>query len=109
MPPKSFRRRVVPNGGGNSMQASMKAAFQQRDSTQIVINSTESVTLAVPANSNGSTIVRNVTKLLCSTEFFQHYAAMYDQFKIDGVSVSAEIVYNTFGQAAMTFPNVISA
>ena len=109
MPPKSFRRRVVPSGGGNSMQASMKAAFQQRDSTQIVINSTESVTLAVPANSNGSTIVRNVTKLLCSTEFFQHYAAMYDQFKIDGVSVSAEIVYNTFGQAAMTFPNVISA
>ena len=91
------------------MQASMKAAFQQRDSTQIVINSTESVTLAVPANTNGSTIIRNVTKLLCSTEFFQHYAAMYDQFKIDGVSVSAEIVYNTFGQAAMTFPNVISA
>ena len=109
MPPKSFRRRVVASGGGNSMQASMKAAFQQRDSTQIVINSTESVTLAVPANSNGSTIVRNVTKLLCSTEFFQHYAAMYDQFKIDGVSVSAEIVFNTFGQAALTYPNVISA
>ena len=91
------------------MGAAMKAAFQQRDSTQIVINSTESVTLSVPIETNGSTVVRNVTKLLCATEFFQHYAAMYDQFKIDGVSVSAEIVYNTFGQAALTYPNVISA
>ena len=107
MPPKTFKRKG--GAGGNSMGAAMKAAFQQRDSTQIVINSTESVTLAVPANTTGSTVVRNVTKLLCSTEFFHHYAARYDQFKIDGVSVSAEIVFNTVGQAALTYPNVISA
>ncbi|EMD46443.1 Hypothetical protein EHI5A_136190 [Entamoeba histolytica KU27] len=99
-PKRSLRSAVLGN---------MRAAFQQRDSTQVIINSTETVQLAIPANSNGSTTVRNVTKLLCGCEFFQHYASMYDQFKIDRVQVSAEIVYNTFGQAAMTFPNVITA
>ncbi|GAB1227582.1 hypothetical protein ENUP19_0345G0004 [Entamoeba nuttalli] len=102
--PTSSRRNLRSTMAGN-----LKAAFQQRDSTQVVLNATETVQLAIPANTNGATTVRNVTKLLCGTEFFQHYAGMYDQFKIDGVSVSAEIVYNTFGQAAMTFPNVITA
>ncbi|EDR26246.1 hypothetical protein EDI_081030 [Entamoeba dispar SAW760] len=106
------RRATAPRARRNlksSMAGNLKAAFQQRDSTQVVLNATETVQLAIPANTNGATTVRNVTKLLCGTEFFQHYAGMYDQFKIDGVSVSAEIVYNTFGQAAMTFPNVITA
>ena len=52
MPPKTFKRKG--GAGGTSMGAAMKAAFQQRDSTQIVINSHESVTLAVPANTTGS-------------------------------------------------------
>ncbi|EDR28692.1 hypothetical protein EDI_118690 [Entamoeba dispar SAW760] len=106
------RRATAPRARRNlksTMAGNLKAAFQQRDSTQVVLNATETVQLAIPANTNGATTVRNVTKLLCGTEFFQHYAGMYDQFKIDGVSVSAEIVYNTFGQAAMTFPNVITA
>lgn len=102
--PTSTRRNLRSTMAGN-----LRAAFQQRDATQVVLNATETVQLAIPANTNGATTVRNVTKLLCGTEFFQHYAGMYDQFKIDGVSVSAEIVYNTFGQAAMTFPNVITA
>ena len=102
--PATTRRNLRSTMAGN-----LKAAFQQRDATQVVLNATETVQLAIPANTNGATTVRNVTKLLCGTEFFQHYAGMYDQFKIDGVSVSAEIVYNTFGQAAMTFPNVITA
>ncbi|GAT98798.1 hypothetical protein CL6EHI_154760 [Entamoeba histolytica] len=102
--PTSTRRNLRSTMAGN-----LKAAFQQRDSTQVVLNATETVQLAIPANTNGATTVMNVTKLLCGMEFFQYYAGMYDQFKIDGVSVSAEIVYNTFGQAAMTFPNVITA
>lgn len=102
--PATTRRNLRSTMAGN-----LRAAFQQRDATQVVLNATETVQLAIPANTNGATTVRNVTKLLCGTEFFQHYAGMYDQFKIDGVSVSAEIVYNTFGQAAMTFPNVITA
>ena len=66
----------------------MKSAFQQKDSCEICLNANAIVgcTLNTPGNSvTGSVAAINVFDVLAHSEFFNNYAPMYDQFRIDKV------------------------
>ena len=85
---RSFRRRrttVRRQAFGN-----FASAMQQRDSTNVVVSMQENVIIGVPAQGNEGTIVRNVNALLCGTPYFENYAGMYDQYKINAVRVGID-------------------
>ncbi|GAB1227963.1 hypothetical protein ENUP19_0366G0001, partial [Entamoeba nuttalli] len=59
------------------------SAMQQRDSTNVVISMQEDVSINVPVGANEGTMLRNVTALMTSTQYFHNYMGMYDQFKLN--------------------------
>lgn len=92
--PISRRVAVVPRRGTVKRQAfgNFASAMQQRDSTNVVISTQEQVDIYIPANCNEATLVRNVNAILTSTEYFGNYMGMYDQYKINAVRASMEMV-----------------
>lgn len=105
-------RRVVPRRSTVRRQAfgNFASAMQQRDSTNVVISTQEDVTIYVPTHTNQGTIVRNVNALLCNTQYFQNYMGMYDQYKINAVRASMEMI--SIGNRLLNsaqFPSICSA
>ena len=92
--PISRRVAVVPRRSTVKRQAfgNFASAMQQRDSTNVVISTQEQVDLYIPPNCNEATLVRNVNAILTSTEYFANYMGMYDQYKINAVRASMEMV-----------------
>ena len=86
------------------------SAMQQRDSTNIVISKQEDVNIYVPAGCSEATLVRNANAILTSTDYFQNYMGMYDQYKINAVRASCEMTYisNVLLNSA-TFPSICTS
>lgn len=61
-------------------QANIRNAFQQKDKTEVVINA--KATMSCSANRVGAL---NVFDALLHSEFYNNYAPMYDQLKLDKV------------------------
>ena len=91
---RSRRTRAVPRRTTVKRQAfgNFASAMQQRDSTNVVISTQEQVEIEVPANANQATLVRNVNAILTSTTYFENYMGMYDQYKVNAVRASMEMV-----------------
>lgn len=86
------------------------SAMQQRDSTNVVIQLQEDVSLYVPANTSEATLVRNATALMCKSVFFRNYVGMYDQFKLNAVRASIEVISLGGDMSTQTsFPSVCTA
>lgn len=68
------------------------SAMQQRDSTNVVIQLQEDVVLDIPEGCKEATLVRNATALMCKSPFFHNYVGMYDQFKLNAVRASIEVM-----------------
>ena len=64
------------------------SAMQQRDATNVVINTQEEFKLSVPANAKEATGVRNINALMTTSPMFFNYATMYDQFKLNAVRIA---------------------
>lgn len=65
----------------------LRSAAQQRDSTEVVINTVFPATITIPQGSNLAGIGINVYQQLAQSQFYSNYAPMYDQFKLNGVRV----------------------
>lgn len=61
--------------------ANIRNAFQQKDKTEVVINAKQQMSCII----NGRSGVLNVFDALLHSEFFNNYAPMYDQVKLDKV------------------------
>lgn len=86
------------------------AAMQQRDSTNIVASLQETVTLNIPVNCNEATLVRNANSLLVTSQYFRNYMGMYDQYKINAIRASVEVLaLNTMVSSPNNFPSVCTA
>lgn len=72
------RPRTTVNGRAN---ANIRNAFQQKDKTEVVINAKQKMSCLI----NGKSGVLNVFDALLHSEFFNNYAPMYDQVKLDKV------------------------
>lgn len=72
------RNRTTVNGRAN---ANIRNAFQQKDKTEVVINAKQVISCKVNERSG----VLNVFDALLHSEFFNNYAPMYDQVKLDKV------------------------
>ena len=106
------RVRVVPRRTSVRRQAfgNFASAMQQRDSTNVVISCQEDVTLYVPTGANNATLTRNVNSILTTTQYFQNYMGMYDQYKINAVRASLEMI--SIGNRILNsarFPSICTA
>ena len=107
-------RRTVPRRRRTTVRrqafGNFASAMQQRDSTNVVINAQEQVTMFVPSGSKEATILRNINAMLTTSPMFFNYATMYDQYKLNAVRVGVEMTYigNQLLNSA-TFPSICSA
>lgn len=72
------RNRTTVSGRAN---ANIRNAFQQKDKAEVVINAKQQMSCKVNTKSG----VLNVFDALLHSEFFNNYAPMYDQIKLDKV------------------------
>lgn len=86
-----------------------KAAIQQRDSAQVVINQVSNLTIPVATGDTAAASYENVWRILRLHPFFQNYAGMYDQVHLD--AVRAKITGSIQGQNANAYltPLVVTA
>ena len=86
---RRYYRRKYGSSYGKRSYGQMKAAKQQADQASQVINIPTSLTCkAVKAgNQERGTFALNIYDLLRKSEFYQSYANMYDEFKIDNIKV----------------------
>jgi len=106
------RRAAVPRRTTVKRQAfgNFASAMQQRDATNIVINTQEEYTLTVPAQCKEATGVRNMNAMLTTSPMFYNYATMYDQFKLNAVRISCEMTYiNNQLLNSANFPSIATA
>ena len=107
-------RRTVPRRRRTTVRrqafGNFASAMQQRDSTNVVINAQEQVTMFVPSGAKEATILRNINAMLTTSPMFFNYATMYDQYKLNAVRVGVEMTYigNQLLNSA-TFPSICSA
>ncbi|EDR26174.1 hypothetical protein EDI_192750 [Entamoeba dispar SAW760] len=86
------------------------SAMQQRDSTNVVISVQEDVNINVPVGSSEATLIRNVNAILTSTQYFENYMGMYDQYKVNAVRASLEMTFIGNGLLnSATFPSICTA
>lgn len=86
------------------------AAMQQRDSTNIVASLQETVNLTVPVNCTEATLVRNANSLLVTSQYFRNYMGMYDQYKINAIRASIEVLaLNNMVSSPNNFPSICTA
>lgn len=86
------------------------AAMQQRDSTNIVASLQETVNLTIPVNCNEATLVRNANSLLVTSQYFRNYMGMYDQYKVNAIRASVEVLaLNSMVSSPNNFPSVCTA
>lgn len=86
------------------------AAMQQRDSTNIVASLQETVSLTVPKNCTEATLVRNANSLLVTSQYFRNYMGMYDQYKINAIRASIEVLaLNNMVSSPNNFPSICTA
>lgn len=90
------RSRTTVSGRAN---ANIRNAFQQKDKTEVVINAKQSMSCIV----NGRTGVLNVFDALLHSEFFNNYAPMYDQVKLDKVKAKFTALRWPAGNLATNF------
>lgn len=62
-------------------QANIRNAFQQKDTAEVVINAKSTIS----CGTNGTVAALNVFDALLHSEFYNNYAPMYDQLKLDKV------------------------
>lgn len=86
---RRYYRRKYGSSYGKRSYGQMKAAKQQADQASQVLNIPTSLTCkAVRAgNQERGTFALNIYDLLRKSEFYQSYANMYDEFKIDNIKV----------------------
>jgi len=76
---------------GKRSSGNLKAAFEQRDQSEVVLNCNNTVSCRIPKRVDGgfekdfNVAAVNVFDALYHSEFFGNYAPMYDQVKIDKV------------------------
>lgn len=82
----SFGRRWY--GGKNKKYwGQFKAANQQRDQATMVLNSQVPLNIAIPVDDTSNFGVFNLWNVLRTSSFFDNYAGMYDQVKMDSVRI----------------------
>lgn len=64
-----------------------KAATQQRDSTNVVINKIVPLSISFPVGESLGGVALNIWDQLATSSFYANYAPMYDQLKLTGVRV----------------------
>lgn len=85
-------------------KGNMKAARRQTDQSSTVLNINSVISCLQQAGTNGvenrncATGIINVFDLLRRSEFFGNYAPMYDQFRIDSISIKLGLVGGAAGQ-----------
>lgn len=108
-----YRRNNYRRSGGSASRRSYgqyKAAKQQADNASVILNIPSQIsafnitknfgTEQAPVLKQAGTYALNVYDLLRKSEFYQSYAQMYDEFKIDNVKIKLiPTKYNlTFGE-----------
>lgn len=90
-------------------RGNMRAATQQRDSTEVVINRVVSLAIQFPqgADVGGSTV--NIWQELRNSSFYSNYAPMYDQVKLCGVRAKINGSVQGNNQNAYLTPTIITA
>lgn len=63
----------------------IKSAYQQKDSCSVVLNHTTPLGMKYTTDVKGSVAALNVYDALLKCSFFNNYAPMYDQFRIDKI------------------------
>lgn len=115
-----FRRRYGNNRFGRSTgivrraRGNQRAANQQADASDVVINLMTSVKAGVTAYKIGDDVFRpgvsatNIYSLLEKSDFYSSYANMYDQFRITSIKVKVTPtswqVYNQYSITGYTKP-----
>ena len=85
-------------------KGNMKAARRQTDQSSTVLNINSVISCLQQAGSNGVENPYNATGVICvydllrRSEFFGNYAPMYDQFRIDSISIKLGIVGGAQGE-----------
>lgn len=92
----AYKKRSYRKGTGQ-----MRAAKQQADQAKVVLNVPSTISCfnkKLPVNGvdrECGTYVMNIYDLLRKSEFYQSYASMYDEFKIDNIKVKLiPVAYN---------------
>lgn len=99
-----FRRSRFSRSSGLRRRArgNMRAANQQSDTSDVVINLMTKCKAGVTGttdNPNLGTSALNVFELLSKSDFFDSYSNMYDQFRITSIKVKVTPVsWKTYGQ-----------
>ncbi|EDR24189.1 hypothetical protein EDI_017400 [Entamoeba dispar SAW760] len=107
---RTMRRRGRRSALRRQAFGNFASAMQQRDSTNVVISTQEDVTINVPANGSEGTLIRNVNAILTSTQYFENYMGMYDQYKVNAVRASLEMTFIGNGLLnSATFPSICTA
>ena len=77
-----------------------RAALQQRDASNVVINAVTTITCN--SGANGTAFI-NMYDVLRRSQFFSNYAPMYDQFKINRVRVKLNAITVPYNNCPTVF------
>lgn len=93
----SYRPTSIKRAIGNSI-----AAYQQRDSSTVVINRITTASITVPNGASNAGYYFSLWNELIKSQFYPNYSSMYDQMKM----ISALIKVTGFAAASATTINI---
>lgn len=93
----TYRSPSIRKAIGNTI-----AAYQQRDSSTVVINRITTASITVPAGASNSGYYFSLWNELIKSQFYPNYSTMYDQMKM----ISALIKVTGFAAASATTINI---
>lgn len=83
------------------------AAKQQRDSTTVTINRIATAAVTIPSGQTNGVVILNHWDSLRQSQFFPNYAPMYDQMKIDAITI--KVTGSQMGTATTPRANLVPA
>jgi len=84
-PKRAYKPRYVPYRPGYQNQ--YRAAAQQRDTATVVLKYSTSNTFVKTESVNSGVVAFNVWKALADSPFYDKYATIFDQVKINAIKV----------------------
>lgn len=91
--------RKYKKGYGSSLRrrakGNFRAAFNQNDSSSIVIKSSVEADMVFDANENEDTYIISMYSVLANSPLYNQFSGFYDQVKIDGIKINLSQTYGS--------------
>lgn len=97
------------SGSRRRATGNARAARQQRDSATVTLSRVHTTPVTIPINTSGNAVAINHWDSLRQSTFFNNYAPMYDQMKIDKIRLKITGSQGGSAQTANISPTVVTA